>query len=90
MPTEEDIAKAVEQVKRELESPQMAQALKENEEYLASLGEKRPNPRSVRLGAEQNQIVERIIAQYSPPGFPLSYNAALKIALAFWAENNPA
>lgn len=50
---------------------------------------KRPNPRSVRLGAEQNAIVERIITKYSPPGFPLSYNAALKIALAFWAEQNP-
>jgi hypothetical protein len=63
----------------------MAKEKAESEEKTA----KRGSPRSFRLGADEWKIIKRIVDKYSPPGFPLSDNAAVKIALAFWAENNP-
>lgn len=45
------------------------------------------SPRTIRLSAEQEAILKKIVETYSPPGYRLSYSAAMKIALEFWSEN---
>lgn len=48
---------------------------------------RKAHPTSVRLDEVHTEILEDVIAAYSPPGVTLSFSDAVKIALTFWRDN---